>query len=593
MHGIVLYTDGGTRPTNGYAGSGIHGYTWDSDLTYRGVGLTTHVLTPMGYAFKNESPGVYSQELKAKPAIASYGITEFMDQFKHHRITPVEFFDTAIPLGYGYSNNVAEMMATVYGLRKAVEYHKNTRKLDAIYVRSDSKYVIENAMGNMETWAANGFTLSSGEPTSNIEQVMQLLEVVREVQDLGIFLATKHIHGHNGDPGNETADRYATSAVFMSKENQLTPFMTQAPIENYWKSGSDFRHPLMTHRFMYFDNHARSRERGVYYVGNQGREIELLGKRESDGAYGVVRLKDGQLAAEVENTVDKQHSLPIVAESVVMLDLDVVYGEHYRFLTTLGGLYLRKINDYRNDLITQNKILVTREYSPAMLANRVYDNVFRLESILSSYQNEPETLQITDITSTFFTIEEATAKGKKKASDDNPHIVNKASVGLGIAATDAEARAGTDVATLITPAIIAAQLKAKAADTSNLVFKIKEDVIVGINFIDVVAKFFGENGQPIEEVVRLNMGIDLPVRNAIRRLADLKPKISLVTWRIGVDFHNYAVVIDCEDAISIFAGMASNLRITGETAVAQEEQRKRIVEEREKRLAKKAPKKEG
>ena len=324
MHGIVLYADGGTRPTNGYAGSGIHGYTGDSDLTYRGVGLTTHVLTPMGYAFKNESPGVYSQELKAKPEVAGYAITEFMKKYKHFRVSPVGFFDSAVPLGYGHSNNVAEMMATVYGLRMAVEYHKNNRKLDAIYVRGDSKYVVEIVMENMETWAANDFTLSSGEPTKNVPEVMQLLEVVREIESLGIFLATKHIHGHNGDPGNETADRFATSAVFMSKENNLAPFNTHAAIDNYWKSGSDFRHPLLSHRFLYFDNHARSRERGVYYVGNQGREIELLGKRESDGAYGVVRMKDGILMAEVENTVDKQHSLPIVAEGVVMMDLDVV-----------------------------------------------------------------------------------------------------------------------------------------------------------------------------------------------------------------------------------------------------------------------------
>ncbi len=577
MHGIVLYTDGGSRPNNGFGGSGIHGYTWDSDITYRGVGLTTHVLTPTGYQHKAEAPAAFSQELKAKPVLSELGVAEFMDKFHKHRVTPVSFFDTAHPLEFGTSNNVAEMMAMVCGLRSAVEYHKTQRKLDCIYVRYDSKYVGESVMDNMETWAANDWTLSSGEPTKNISEVIQLMTVVREIEALGIYLGRKYVPGHGDCPGNDTADRFATAAVFMSKANNLNPYSVTSATEQYWKSASEQRHPLLTHRFLYFDNHATTRERGVYYVGNQGREIDLLGKRESDGAYGVVRLKD-TLVGELETIVDKQHSLPIAVEAVVMMDLDVVYGDHYRYLNTLGGLYLRQINDYRNDLVTQNKILITREYSPAMLANRVYDNVFKLESILGSYQNNPESLQITDITSTFFDIEEVKPKSKK---GDNPHDIHKNPVGLGsVGYFVVLGEDGKPVP--VTEAVVGVSYK----------YVIKDDVIVGVSFIDVVGKFFGEDQQPIEEVVRLSMGIDMPVRNAIRKLADLNPKISLVTWRIGVDFHNYAIVIDCDDAISIYAGMASNLRVTGTTANEQEIQRQRIIADRDKRLAKKAPKKE-
>lgn len=594
MHGIVLYTDGGSRPTNGNGGSGVHGYTWDSNIAYRGVGLSTHVLTPIGYENKSEAPAAFSQELKAKPALGELGVAEFMDKFCRHRITPVSFYDHAFPWEWGTSNNVAEMLAMVHGLRKAVEYHKSKRKLDCIFVRYDSKYVGEVVMDNMETWVANNWTLASGEETKNVQEVIQLLTVVREIEDLGIYLGRKHVRGHGDCPGNNTADRFATSAVFMSRDRNMTPVSIESSIEQYWKSGSDQRHPLLTHRFMYFDNHARGRERGVYYVGNQGREIDLLGKRESDGAYGVVRMKQSHVV-EVENVVDKQHSLPIVAEAVVMLDLDVVYGEHYRFLTTLGTLYLRQINDYRNDLITQNKVQVTREYNPAMLAHRVYDNIFKLESILNSYLNEPHTLQITDITPTFFDMEEAKIKGKGKKNAAESYSV----------ATDEEVSAGVNVIGVSAMQEIAkafegnvaigdihSTTKSQVADAANFTFKIKDDVIVGINFIDVVGKFFGEDKQPFEEVVRLNMGIDLPVRNAVRKLADLNPKISLVTWRVGVDFHNYAVVIDCEDAISIYGGMASNLRVTGATAQEQELQRQRIIDERVKRLAKKAPKKD-
>ena len=539
MHGIVLYTDGGTRPTNGFGGAGIHAYTWDAAVAYRGVGLTNHVITPIGYENRNEAPTVFSQELKARPDLNSIGVTEFMGRFKQCRVTPVGFFDTAIPLPFGTTNNVAELTATVSGLRGAIAYHTGNRALDVIYIRSDSKYVIESVMDNMETWAINGFTTGSGEPVKNIELVLQLLELVRQINDLGIYLGKRHVAGHSGDLGNESSDRLATSAIFMSKASIMSVHETTSSADSYWKSANEYRHPLLTHRFMYFDNTDSNTERGVYYVGNQGREIDLVGKRESDGAYGVVRFKDNNVPV-LESIIDAQQALPNTGHAMVMADLDTVYGEHYRFLNTMGGLYLRKANDHRNDLITQNKVLITREYNPAMLAHRVYDNVFRLESILNSYLTDQENMQVTDITSVFF---ESTTTTKK--------------------------------------------------DITTIKYNVKEDIIVGMTFIDVVAKYIGEDNNVIEEVTRLTMGIDLPVRNALRKLADFNPKISLVTWRIGVDFHNYAVVIECDDAVSIFAGMCSNLRITGKTAVSQNEQHERIVQERLKRISKKSTKKPG
>lgn len=538
MHGIVLYTDGGTRPTNGHGGSGIHAYTWDSSIAYKGLGLAKDVLTPIGYEPKAQTPMVFSQEAKSRPELANIGVSEFMERFKQARVTATGFYDSAIPLGFGITNNVAELTATIVGMRGALKYHENHRKLDVIYIRSDSKYVIETVMDNMEVWAENGFTLGDGSPTKNVELVVQLLELARKAQDLGIYVGKKHVKGHADELGNDTADRFATSGVFMSMAALENAFEATADPETYWKSGNDFRHPLMTHRFMYFDNTPSNRERGVYYVGNQGREIDLVGKRESDGAYGVVRVK-GEVLPVLESVIDKQQSLPNIGETVVMADLDAIHGDHYRFLRTLGGHYLRKANDHRNDLISQNKILITREYNPAMLAHRVYDNVYKLESILNSYLANQDNIRITDLTQIFYNLETVT---KKEVTTTN-HVI-------------------------------------------------KEDMVVGMTHIDVPAEYFGENGgEVITEITRLTMGIDLPIRNAIRRLADLKPKISLVTWRIGVDFHNYAVVIDCEDAISIFAGMCSNLRITGATAVSQEEQQQRIVTERAKRLAKKAGKK--
>jgi hypothetical protein len=170
----------------------------------------------------------------------------------------------------------------------------------------------------------------------------------------------------------------------------------------------------------------------------------------------------------------------------------------------------------------------------------VYDNVSRLETILDSFVAGTADVVGMDITASFFDTEEVIKK-----------------------------------------------------DVINKTTKIKDDIPVGLPYIDVVAKFTAEvaTEPAFEEVLRLNMGIDLPDRNAMRGLAEKNPKVTAVTWRIGVGFHNYAVVIECDDAIGIWAGMCSNLRLTGTAAEEAAKQLERIKTAQAERLAKKAKKK--
>lgn len=523
-----------------YTGSGVHGYVWDSSLTYRGVGMTTHVTTPMGYFPKMEAPEVFSAVLKAKPDLSNLGAAEFMRKYAMHRVTAVCFYDSMKTIGASSTNNVAEMEAFIDALRQGLEYSRNKAKLSVLTIRADSKYALMTVVENMFNWAQNGFVLSSGEPVKNVPQVVQMIELFNEYEKEGIMIVREHVRAHTGEPGNETADYLSTAALFQSHNFPQGGFSKDmySDTDTYWKSASEHRHPMLSHRFTYFDNVGVRREIGTYYIGNQGREIELLGKRESDGAYGVVRMK--QPVPLIEEIIEVQSSLPTPVETLVMLDVDAVYGQNYRMLSRFGKLCLRRSNEHRNDLIAQDKTLLTREYTPALLAHRVYDNVFRLEGILDSYLSGGSDVVVTDITDTFFSTEEV----KKK-------------------------------------------------DTVTKVFKIRDDLPVGLPFIEVAARFTPE--EPTEpaftEVLRLSMGIDLPDRNALRALAELNPKVSVVTWRIGVGFHNYGVIIECDNAIGIWAGMCSNLRLTGTAAKEAQEQLERIQKARQERAAKKALKK--
>lgn len=540
MLGFVLYTDGGCRGFMSYTGSGIHGYVWDSSLTYRGVGMTTHVTTPMGYFPKQEVPEVFSQALKANPEFSNLGVAEFMRKYSLHRITPIAFYDNFETIGMSSTNNVAELVGLINALQTVLEYSTTKAKISVLTVRADSKYALFTVVDNMDTWANNGFTLGSGEPVKNLPQVVQIIELIKKLENEGIMFVREHVRAHTGEPGNESADYLSTIALFQSHNYPKGGLREErySPIETYWKSASEQRHPMLSHRFTYFDNLGARRDSGTYYVGNQGREIELLGKRESDGAYGVVRIKEP--VKVVEEIVAAQMLLPAQVETLVMMDMDAVYGSNHRYLDRFGKLCLRRSNEHRNDMIAQDKTMITREYTPALLAHRVYDNVSRLETILDSFINGTSDVVAHDITDTFYDIEEVSKKGE-------------------VAKT----------------------------------MKIKDDIPVGIPCIDVPAKFTAEvaTEAAFTEALRLNMGIDLPDRNAMRGLAEKQPKVSVITWRIGVGFHNYAVVIECDDATGIWAGMCSNLRLTGTAAEEAARQLERIQEAQAARLAKKAKKK--
>ena len=547
MLGFVLYTDGGCRGWAKFTGAGVHGYVWDSSLTYRGVGMTSHVLTPMGYFPKMEATDVFSQVLKTNPDLSTLGAAEFMKKYSMHRVTPVAFYDGFETVGTDSTNNVAELQGLVDGLQAALEYHHTKAKLGVVTIRADSKYALETVVDNMYTWASNGFRTTMGEPVKNTPHVVTIIDLFKKIEEAGILVVREHVRAHEGEPGNESADYLSTIALFQAHNFPKGGFRMDktSGIEKYWKTGSEQRHPMLSHRFTYFDTFGIRREKGTYYMGNQGREIELLGKRESDGAYGVVRMKEQ--VPVLEHVVDAQMLLPAQVETLVMMDVDAVYGANHRFFDLFGALCLRRINEHRNDLIAQDKTLITREYSPALLAHRVYDSVSRLETILDSFLATYQApvpggingIQSANITETFFDVVETEKKGE---------VVRTT--------------------------------------------KIRDDIPVGLPSIDVLAHFAPEEGEePLKEVLRLNMGIDLPDRNAMRGLAEKNPKVHAVTWRIGVGFHNYAVVIECDDAVGIWAGMCSNLRLIGTAAEEQARQLARIKLDAEERAAKRAKKK--
>ncbi len=59
------------------------------------------------------------------------------------------------------------------------------------------------------------------------------------------------------------------------------------------------------------------------------------------------------------------------------------------------------------------------------------------------------------------------------------------------------------------------------------------------------------------------LGIDLPTRNALNRLATVDTKVKVITWPESRNGFRYATVIETADDVSIWVGSYSNLRVMG------------------------------
>lgn len=103
-------------------------------------------------------------------------------------------FKGHIPSG---TNNIAEMQAVIEALRLLPERTKAT-------LISDSEYVINGITKWVNGWKRKGWVNSQRKPVANKELWIEMDQLARNRQ-----ISWEWVRGHNGDDGNELADRLA------------------------------------------------------------------------------------------------------------------------------------------------------------------------------------------------------------------------------------------------------------------------------------------------------------------------------------------------------------------------------------------------
>ena len=542
MFGYVFYPDGGCRGQYEYGGAGIHGYRWNLTLTAKGIGHTSHSATFRGYSPKAESFDFANKEAKAE--IADMGRDEFQqwlvqDSNKsnqgpesiaangiaymsnmNHRVPVERYYDCFVPLDFGGTNNTAELNAAIHCLERIV----TEPGMDAaaiIVMRQDSRYVVDGYSVYLPNWISKDFMRKDGTTVSNKELWMRLHAISSAITARGTKIIFEWVEAHSTCPGNNSADELATAGVFTSKSAKAVAALDTSfrisEATDYWASRGDVRNPMLCFRYGYLGIDMAEKERREYYLSTQGKVADMNGKRTSDDGFSVVRCAPQK---HIEEIVAKQISLPREIDYRFQIDLDNVYGGAGRYLDLYGTDFLHRALDHKRHLQTFGKVLLTTELHPPYLVDRVFDNMDILADFLDSYKKPDEpTLLTTDITSDFFVCTEEAVKVRKGE----------------------EARTKT-------------------------VCSLKSEINVGYFKHATKGRWKEADGEIKECDLTLRLGVDLPDRNALRRLEDKNPKVYLLANTLGPGSFMYAVVIEAGDDVGIWSGINSSIRVTAKAA---------------------------
>lgn len=379
---LVLYTDGGCRPSRGFGGFGMHGYFFKNEKPKQGAGCK---LTPTDQGYVDE---------------------------KVNAVTVLNYVDFWSTIPGEATNNMAELKAVIEAATVALE-----TKAKSLLVLSDSKITIQGVTEWLPGWKNRGWKKPDGEPPANVELWKVMDELLTSMHDADVKFEIRHVYGHNGDFGNELADDRATRGVILCMEGVTKRHMSLRTAKGYWNP-KQAPNRFLGKSCWYFSSNTDSSTylshdgRYVYMMGKHGSEDRFLAKRVSDSSYAVVYLKEPDMV--LEGIRARQGKLT-TGSSIVIGRMDTIRqpNNYYDFYTN-GAIYLTKDPKTPNvDLITPSNVQITKEMKPAQLAYRAIDQLSVLDDLLEMFIKKEKDLTVTEITDRFY-IDETNKKGVTK-----------------------------------------------------------------------------------------------------------------------------------------------------------------------------------
>ncbi len=467
--GAIMYTDGGSRAN--FGGYGIHGYTYSDQKSTKGSGNTTQYLTNSGYIPK----------------------IDVKDKANLTEVKPLQYINGYSSFNEPTTNNVAELA----GATSALDFAINNN-LKYITIFTDSEMVVKGATSWLTSWKKNNWIKTDGQPVANQSWWQVLDNNLDKLKSAGTDVTFKWVKGHSTHLGNQLADKLATIGVLHSKEGNIRTEINSEKADGYWSNTVD-KNPFITQKRIYFTTRPEGIVPGEYFLGDHGKDDDLLGKRTADGCYSYIMLKTPEPAIELMR--NKQVKLAGCLDVIIMARLDKVFEPNtYKDIMTYGDVCFYTPYKDKLDMYFIDSEPVSRELRPPRLAMRAIEQVNILKGILKAYQGKNDPCLITtDITGIIFDIDD---KGE---------------------------------------------------------YKLKPEYITGFTSFKTNVNY-SDNDSIGQSEIDLCLGVDLPERNYLKRMEKLKPSVTVVTWMESEKMFRYVTVIETVDDSGIFGGMYSNSR---------------------------------
>lgn len=467
--GAVIYTDGGSRAN--FGGYGIHGYVYSDQKPTKGSGNSTQYLTNMGYVPK----------------------IDVKDKDNLQEVKPLQYINGYSSFSGPITNNIAELSGATSALDFSIK-----NNLKQTIVLTDSEMVVKGVNSWLHSWKKNNWIKADGQPVANKSWWEALDFNLQTLKANGTEVTFKWVKGHSTHVGNQLADKLATIGVLHSKDDNIRTELNIEKADGYWSSVVD-KSPFITQKRIYFTTRPETTISGEYYLGDHGKDDDLLGKRTADGCYSYIVLKTPEPGIELMRT--KQIRLASCLDVIIMARLDKIFEPAtYKDILTYGDVCFYTPHRDKLDMYFVDSEPVSRELRPPRLAMRAILQVNILKGILQKYiQNDDPNLVSTDITNIVYDID----------------------------------------------------------DKSD--YKLKPEFVVGFTNLNVDVNY-GNSRLTATDKIDLCMSVDIPERNYLKRMEKMKPSIKVVTWMESDKMFRYVTIIQADGDAGIWGGMYSNTK---------------------------------
>lgn len=394
----------------------------------------------------------------------------------------------------GGTNQSAEMEALIWALTFILD-SKLYETVEKIRLFSDSEYTIKGTKEWKAGWKANGWRLKNGTPVSNKERWVKIDDLWEKVQAVDCDIQLTWVKGHK-NYGNIIADYQASTGLFSSVPMEET---ISEPAD-YYETDNGYSKLLLDSK-LYHLYELREKQDGLHQYltfshPSQGFDVkEDVGKEIRDFGIGIVQLKEAEPCLDMAIKTCA-HLNETVAEVPVVIYLQNVLKPDTRqeFIKDLVKNFTVNPEGHVKALNGDPIITIINPSRLAYKLKPIYDE---LADAVYGYVNGKDSVRYNEVTDYFYD------KIEKKSKE-------------------------------------------------SLKFKLSTDACVKVPAI------FDKDGEDKESIITITFGPDTPQRRTFNGIAELNPKIGVITWEESETIYRYALVIETDDGIGAWCGAFDN-----------------------------------